>query len=72
MAFDYSKLTGRIVEKYGTRAAFAEAAGFTEGQLSRRLNNLTPFEDRDIYLCCQLLGIPDSDVTQYFFKPKVR
>lgn len=30
MAFDYSKLKGRIIEKYGTQAAFAKAMGTSQ------------------------------------------
>lgn len=72
MAFDFSKLRGRIVEKYGSCAAFAEAAGRSPGQISRRLNNQTPFDDQEIHAFCQLLEIPGSDLATYFFTPKVR
>jgi hypothetical protein len=74
MAFDYSKLSGRIVEKYGTRRAFAAAAGFSEPALSARLNNLVPFKADEIKKICApgLLDIPDQEVTDYFFKVEVR
>lgn len=72
MEFDHSKLNGRIVEKYGSRAAFAEAAGLKQGQLSRRLNNQTPLSDAEIYTFCRMLDIPGAKVDVYFFTPKVR
>lgn len=74
MAFDYSKLRGRIIEKYGTRKAFAAAAGFSEPALSARLNNLVPFKTGEIMKICapELLDIPAQEVTDYFFKPEVR
>ena len=43
MAFDFSDLSGRIIARYGTRRAFAAAAGFSESALSARLNNQLPF-----------------------------
>ena len=71
MAFDFSKLRGRIVEKYGSCAAFAEAAGCSPGQISRRLNNQTPFDDQEIHAFSKLLEIPESDLATYFFTHKV-
>ena len=72
MAFEYSKLIGFIVEKYGTRRAFAEALGWTDTKLSARLNNAVPFSTVEINQVCALLGIPDEDIAAYFFTPKVR
>ena len=72
MLFDHSKLIGRIVEKYGTRAAFAEAMGYTNGQLSRRLNNQTAFDTADIIKALDLLDIAPEHIGVYFFAPEVR
>lgn len=71
MAFEYNKLVGRIVEKYGTRTAFAAAVGMTESALSARLNNKTPFSAPEISRACAALGIPESDISTYFFTLKV-
>ncbi len=72
--FDFSKLTGRIVEKFGTRAAFAEAAGYSEPTLSCRLNNKIPFDCEEIDRICQpeLLDIAPEEIPLYFFTRKVR
>lgn len=72
MAFNYSKLIGLIVEKYGTRGAFATALGWTESKLSTRLNNVVPFSTVEINQVCTLLAIPDESIAAYFFTPEVR
>lgn len=43
MPFDYAKLTGLIVEKYGTRGKFAKSLGVSERTLSLKLNDKVPF-----------------------------
>ena len=72
--FDHSKLLGRIIERFGTRAKFAVAAGYSESALSARYNNSTPFDSHDIELLCkpELLDIPADQIGAYFFTPKVR
>ena len=74
MEFDYSKLLGRIVEKFGTRSNFATAWGKSESVLSYKLNNKTQFTMEDIFeiIQPQLLDIPPSEIGVYFFTPKVR
>lgn len=74
MEFDFSKLNGRIVERFGTRANFAAAAGYTKTQLSARLNNQVHFPANEIYELCapDLLDLSVSDIPVYFFAPKVR
>ena len=39
MMFNYDKLKGRIVEKFGTQMAFSKALGVSERTLSLKLNN---------------------------------
>ena len=72
--FDYSKLLGRIVERFGNRRAFCAAAGMSEVILSSRTCNRSAFKDHEIFRFCEsdLLGIKDEDVVAYFFTPKVR
>lgn len=67
--YNYNKLIGRIVEKYGTRDAFANVLGWSRGKLSARLNNKTEFSQNEIALLCKkdLLDIPASQVVSYFF-----
>jgi hypothetical protein len=72
MEFDFSKLQGRIVEKFGTRTAFAEKWGKTDRYLSDRLNNKIVMDMVDIHEMCELLDINCVDIPVYFFTPKVR
>ena len=73
MAFNYSKLIGRIIEKYGTRGKFAAAIDMTETKLSSRLNNVTPFKADEIKIICapEVLDIADDAISEYFFTLKV-
>ena len=38
MAFNYSKLRGRIIEKYGSQSDFAKAFGCSDRTLSLKMN----------------------------------
>ena len=40
MAFDYSKLRGKIIELFGTQACFAAAMGWSERTLSLKMNGV--------------------------------
>lgn len=73
MIFNYSKLKGRIIEKYETRSEFAAAIGMTDATLSSRLNNVTPFKADEIKAMCapDILDIADKDIPEYFFTLKV-
>lgn len=72
MAFDYSKLSGRIKEKYGTQEKFAQAMGTSGTVLSRKLNNLSKWDQDDITKAVDLLDIADKDFRKYFFTIKVQ
>ncbi|MCG3096954.1 DUF739 family protein [Lactococcus petauri] len=71
MTFDYSKLLGRIKEKYGTQEKFAQAMGTSGTVLSRKLNNGSTFDQKEIVKATKLLGISDKDFKKYFFTTKV-
>ena len=53
MAYDYSKLLGRITEKFGTQARFSGAMGMSERSLSLKLNSKVPRP-----VLCWRLAIP--------------
>lgn len=72
MTFDYSKLNGRIVEKFGTQAKFAEAMGISEHSISQKVNNKTTWKNTEIHKACELLEISNDAVGTYFFKRKVQ
>lgn len=71
MEFDYSKLRGRIVEKYGDVRAFAKALELSETSTYNHLNNKTRFNQRSIEKWCNLLDIPIDGAAAYFFVAKV-
>jgi hypothetical protein len=72
MEFDFSKLLGRIVEKFGTRSAFAAELGLADSVLSSRLSNKVYFNAEEIHRSCEILDIDPQDIPVYFFAVKVR
>lgn len=72
MAFNYSKLKGKIVEKFGTQAAFAKALGVSQRTLSLKMQSKIYFRQDEINKAMHLLGIPLDDTREYFFTPKVQ
>lgn len=65
--FNYSKLAGKIKEKFNTQKAFADELGITEGTLSSRMKGKTYFTQEEIDRSCTLLNLDRSRVTEYFF-----
>lgn len=65
--YDYSKLRGRIVEKFGTISAFTEALGSSTVTVSSKLNNKSGFSRGDIEHWSELLEIPFVEIGLYFF-----
>lgn len=71
MAFDYSRLRGRIHTYYRTQEAFAEAMGLSLCSLNQKLNNKSDWDAPEIYKACSLLEIPIAEIPLYFFTPDV-
>lgn len=72
MSFDYSNLSGRIVQEYGTQYNFAKAMGISERSLSLKLNSKVFWKNSEIIEACNLLKIDQVDIPKYFFKEKVQ
>lgn len=72
MVFDYSKLRGRIVEKFGTQQEFAKALGVSSRTLSLKLNNHIPFGQGEIDKTITLLDAAPHDIKAYFFTKAVQ
>lgn len=72
MAFDYSKLRGKIKEVFGTQSKFAKAMGLSSVSLSAKLNNTVMFTQDEINKACELLHIPIEFIPVYFFTEKVK
>lgn len=72
MIYNYSKLIGRIVEKYGTQSKFAEAMNLSERTISLKLNNKNCWKQSEIAKACKLLKIVDLEISTYFFDLRVQ
>ena len=72
MAFDYSKLRGKIIELFGTQACFAAAMRWSERTLSLKMNGVRAWKQPDICKAMTLLNLSDKDIPSFFFKPKVQ
>lgn len=62
---DYSKLRGRIVEKFGTLNNFATALDITKASLSSKINNKRRWTNKEILDSKRLLELETID--EYFF-----
>ena len=67
MAFDFSKLRGKIIEQFGTLDKFSQRLGTTSTTLGRKLSGKSEWTQREITKSCELLGIPANELTDYFF-----
>ena len=67
LAFDYSKLRGKIKEVFGTQNKFAKALGISGATLSLKLNNISEFTQQEMAASMRLLHEPARSVDKYFF-----
>lgn len=72
MSYDLSKLRGKIVEKYGTLGAFAEAMGWSERTNSLKINGKNEWKQSEIITATKLLGIKPNEIDEYFFNTVVQ
>lgn len=66
MSFEYNKLRGRIVEKYGSLAKFVEKLDISYVAASNKLNGKAGFSQSDIVEWCELLDIDILDAPLFF------
>lgn len=71
MAWDYSKLRGKIKEVCSTQDEFAKKLGVGRVSLSQRLNNQLEFTQEEMFRTCEILGFNVDEIQTYFFKEKV-
>lgn len=71
-SFNYSKLRGRIIEKFGTYTKFAKEIGWESSYLSRKLNGEIAFTLSDIVLFRGKLGILPEQIGDIFFTLEVQ
>ena len=72
MAFNYSELRGRIIEKYGSQSDFAQAFGCSERTLSLKMTGKRPWKQTEILAAIKLLGLSEEDIQDYFFTLEVQ
>ena len=68
--FDYSKLRGRIQEKYRAEGKFARDINRSPNYLSKVMMGKANFSAVDIYRIAQALDIPTDEIGLYFFTPR--
>lgn len=71
MAFDYSKLRGRIREVFSTQEAFASAMGMSTTSISAKLNNKVEWSQKEISKAAEILNIQAEEIPAYFLTLKV-
>lgn len=69
--YNYSKLLGRIKEKFGTQEKFALSLGIGRVSLSQCLNGRVEFSQSEILRACELLKISKNDVSEYFLNTDI-
>ena len=69
--FDYCKLKGRIIEKFGTQGKFALANQLSDRSMSLKMNNGIGLSQEEILKWCTLLDNEKADIPLYFFNQKV-
>lgn len=68
--YDYSKLSGRILEICGTQFAFAEKIGLSDRSVTYRMRNQREWKQGDIEKALVVLGLNHLDIPTYFFTRK--
>ena len=71
MAYDYSKLKGKIIEKCGSQTKFKELMGISHTSINKKLNNKVQFTQEDIEKAIEILELDKKDIPLYFFTTKV-
>ncbi len=72
MAYDYRKLRGRIVEKYGTLKDFALDMKWSERTLSLKMNCKVFWKQPEITKATKLLEIQNEEIMEYFFTQNIQ
>lgn len=67
LQFNYAKLTGKIIEVFGTQREYAKYMGWAERTASEKLNNNARFKQDEIMKTVDGLGLSLADIPAYFF-----
>lgn len=71
MRYKTERLQARIVEKFGTQKAFADAIGMEKSTLSRYLSQGKDWKGSLMIKAVEVLEIPVDEIDAYFFEPAV-
>lgn len=72
MAYDYSKLSGRIAEICGTQTRFSQLMGWSERTTSMKMNCKVDWKKGEILKACSVLHISVKEIPIYFFAAKAQ
>ncbi len=72
MKFKYNRLKGRIIENCLTQRDFAKVVQIGYTSLNRKLNNHCEFTQLEIIKICDALGIPYTQINEFFFAMEVQ
>ncbi|OLS02438.1 DUF739 family protein [Tissierella creatinophila] len=67
MSYNYSKLRGKVIEKFGTLGEFAKAMEWSERTNSLKMNGRIEWKQNEIVTASRLLDIKSEDINIYFF-----
>lgn len=68
--YDYAKLRGRIVEKFGSVRSFAEKINVANSTICAKLKGKKTITKADVITWSHYLDIEIDDIGVYFFTPK--
>ncbi len=73
MKYDFDKVRGRIREKLGSEAKFAEKLGISQASLSSKFNNRSDFSSTEISRATDedVIDIKIDEIGEYFFTQKL-
>lgn len=72
ISYNYQKLKGRIVEKFGTQQIFSKKMGWSTRTTSLKLTNQIYWKQNEISKAFCLLDIKPEEIPIYFFKCNVQ
>ena len=72
MSYNYSKLRGRIIEKFGTLGEFSKAMKWSERTNGLKLSGRVEWKQNEIITATRLLDVNSEDIDIYFFDVEVQ
>ena len=72
LSYNYSKLRGKIIEKFGTLGEFSKAMGWSERTNGLKLSGRVEWKQNEIMIATRLLDVKSEDIDIYFFDVEVQ